>query len=62
MAKEDNLIHFDSERGKEMQKKSVEARYENKIKSLPHYNAFDQFYSIWNFVKHITITVGLKVL
>lgn len=32
MAKEDNLIHFDSERGKEMQKKSVEARYENKIK------------------------------
>ena len=25
---------------------------ELKIKKLPHYNDFDKFYSIWNFVKH----------
>lgn len=34
---------------------------ENKIKALPHFKNYDMFYSIWNFIKHNSISTYDKV-
>lgn len=34
---------------------------ENKIKALPHFKTYDMFYSIWNFIKHNSISTYDKV-
>ncbi len=34
---------------------------ENKIKALPHFSTYDMFYSIWNFIKHNSLSTYKKI-